>query len=383
MKVRKISALLLTAALILSLLGGCSSGNDKDPLTPSDDISPSVETPTAPGESGTRTITDMAGREVEIPATVNTVAALGATARILVYAGCEDKIVGLTDLEKKGDAGMPYCYVNSEKFANLTSIATGGASSENYEETIATLKPDVIFSNYTDTEQVNTMQSKLGIPVVSFSFQGIFSDSVYEALNLVGEVMGAQERCTELVATMKGWQKDLNERTKDIADEDKPSVYVGAVSFSGGHGIEGTYGQYPPFVAINAKNVVDETGEKSSVLIDKEKLVVWNPDILFLTPGNMQLVNEDYKTNPNLYNNLKAVKNGEVYTQISYNYYGTNIELAIVNAYYAASIIYPEQFSDVDFEMKADEIFTKMLGAPYMQVLQDTSNGFGKITIGE
>ena len=100
---------------------------------------------------------------------------------------------------------------------------------------------------------------------------------------------------------MKSWQKDLNSRTKDIPDGKKPSVYAGAVSFRGGHGIEGTYGKYPPFTAIHAKNVVDETGKSGALLIDKEKLAVWNPDIIFLTPDNMNLVNQDDSSNPGFY----------------------------------------------------------------------------------
>lgn len=129
--------------------------------------------------------------------------------------------------------------------------------------------------------------------------------------------------------------------------------------------------------------MVDETGKDGSLLIDKEKLVAWDPDIIFLTPGNMNLVNEDYKTNPSYYNNLKAVKNGKVYSQINYNYYGTNIELAIADAYYAGTIIYPDKFSDLDFEKKADEVFKEMLGEPYMQVLKDNGNNFGTVVIGK
>ncbi len=325
----------------------------------------------------------MLGRSVEVPATVNSVAALGATARMLVYAGCSDKIKGLTDLEKKCDPGMPYAYVNSDKFPKLTGIASGGASSTTYQEPLAMLKPDIIFTSSTKLDDVNTMQSKFGVPVIALSYSGIFDESVYNALTLIGDIMGTSNRCAELVTAMKGWQKDLNDRTKDIPDSEKPRVYAGAVSFSGGHGIEGTYGNYPPFVAINAKNVVDETGEKSSVIIDKEKIAVWNPDIIFLTPGNMNLVNEDYKTNPSLYKNLKAIANGSVYSQINYNYYGTNIELAIADAYYAGTVIYPSKFSDLDFEKKADEIFNKMLGRPYIQVLKDNNNSFGKVTVGK
>ncbi|NLW64878.1 MAG: iron ABC transporter substrate-binding protein [Clostridiales bacterium] len=373
-KYTKITALFL-AFMLMFTVAGCTSGTDES--------SPSPSTADGDGKAGTRTITDMLGREVEIPETIENVVAIGATARMLTYAGCADKIVGITDLEKECSPGMPYAYINSDSFSKLTGVAPGGVSGEIYDEALATLAPDIIFTSFIEIDQVNTMQAKLNIPVVALSYQGIFSDSVYDALTLVGDIMGAQDRCTELIAAMKGWQKDLNDRTKDIADADKPSVYAGAVSFRGGHGIEGTYANYPPFTAINAKNVVDEAGKDGALLIEKEKLVVWDPDIIFLTPGNMGLVNEDYKTNSSYYTNLKAVKNGNVYSQIDYNYYGTNIELSIADAYYAGAIVYPKAFSDIDFEKKADEIFKEMLGKPYMQVLKDNGNGFGKITIGE
>ncbi|MGI5979201.1 MAG: iron ABC transporter substrate-binding protein [Oscillospiraceae bacterium] len=369
MKKNTLKLTALTLALSL-LFCGCGA---KDT-----DSSPSA----SPSASATRTVTDMAGRSVEIPQTVNTVATLGATARILTYAGCADKITGLTELEMKGDAGMPYAYVNAEHFIKQTAVASGGKSNVNYEEAIATLNPDVIFINFSDASEVNTLQEKTGIPVVALSFNGIFNDGVNSAITLVGEVMGTQERCKEVVDAMAEWQKDLNDRTKNLANADKPSVYAGAVSFAGGHGIEGTYAKYPPFVAINAKNVVDETGEDGSLLIEKEKLVAWDPDVIFLTPANMNLVNEDYKANPSFYDNLKAVKNGQLYSQINYNYYGCNIELAIANAYYAGSVLYPEQFKDINIEEKADEIFKVMLGQPYVSVLKDNNNYFGKMTIG-
>lgn len=361
--------LIIIFAITVSLFTGCK---DTDTTEYSDSTTPA-----------TRTITDMAGRTVEIPTNINSVATIGSTARMLTYAGCADKIVGLSELEISGNIGMPYAYVNLEQFSKLTAIASGGANSKTYEEALATLHPDIIFINYSDINAVNTLQQKMNIPVVVLEHEGIFSESVYDALRLTGDIMGTQERCTKLITTMQGWQKDLTDRTKDIADTDKPKVYAGAVSFRGGHGIEGTYAKYPPFDAINAKNVVDETGEDGALILEKEKLVVWNPDIIFLTPGNMNLVNEDYKTNPNYYSNLKAVEDGNVYTQINYNYFGTNIELSIADAYYAGAIIYPDAFSDIDFEAKADEIFTEMLGHPYIQLLKDSGNGFGKITIGK
>ena len=381
---KKSIPLLLAAVMLLGLLAGCGAEPQaaKDMAAPVTEAA-ARETTAASEEAGTRTVTDMAGRQVEIPAEVTRIATLESTARVVTYAGAADRIVGLSDMEKEGAAGMPYAYVNHERFADLAGVQPGGPSGEYYDEALAALAPDLIFTIYGDMDALNTMQQKLGIPVIALAFQGVFSDSLYEAIQLVGEVMGTQEHADDVVDHMKAWQKDLNDRTKDIPDDQKPTVYAGAVSFRGGHGIEGTIANYPPFQAINAVNVVDETGEKGAVLIDKEKLVVWDPDILFLTPGNMHFVNDDYKLNPDLYNNLSAVKNGKVYSQVSYNYFYTNVELAIADAYYAGSVIYPEQFADVDFAAKAEEIFTVMLGQPYLEILEANGDFFGPITIGE
>lgn len=366
---KKYIVIILIFTIALSLFTGCENNKTADSLDST--------------KSNMRTINDMAGRKVEIPMTINSVATIGATARMLTYAGCANKITGLSDLEIKGEPGMPYANVNSDSFSKLMPVASGGASSKTYDEALATLHPDIIFTNDANIENVNTLQQKLNIPIVSLVYTGIFSDSVYDALTLIGDIMGTQERCTKLIGTMKGWQKDLNERTKDIDDADKPSVYAGAVSFKGGHGIEGTYAKYPPFDAINAKNVVDETGKDGAMILEKEKLIKWNPDIIFLTPGNMKLVNDDYKINPGYYSSLKAVKSGNVYSQINYNYYGCNIELSIIDAYYAGTIIYPDAFKEINFEAKADEIFMEMLGHPYMQILKDSGNSFGKVIIGK
>ena len=365
----KTTALMLAVMLLFT---GCSSTAGAP-----------AETPEQSASVTTRTVTDMLGREVTIPIEVKTVAVAGSSARLMTYAGCADKIVGVTDMDKKPAESMPYSYVNKDKFASLTPVGAGGSKDSQYTEALVTLAPEIIISNYLDKAGADELQAKTNIPVIGLTSDGIFSDSVFNAIALIGEVMGTQDHCTEVITAMKEWQSDLNDRTKDIPDADKKTVYAGAVSFKGGHGIDGTYGKYPPFVAVNAKNVVDETDQNGFVQIDKEKLVVWDPDIIFLNPANMNMVNEDYASNKNFYDNLKAVKSGNVYSQVSYNYNGTNIELAIADAYYAGMIICPEKFSDLDFEETADEIFNIMLGQSYLQVLKDSGNGFEKIKIGE
>lgn len=328
-------------------------------------------------------ITDILGREVEIPVKIDTVAAINSAARMLTYAGATDKLAGVTDMDKSNVAGMPYSLVYAEKFAELVSVGAGGSNDTTYTEELVVLNPDIVFAFTSNVETLDELQSQAGIPVVGLYAKEIFDESFYSTLELVGRIMGTEEHCSTVIEAMKGWQDDLSNRTKDIPEEEKPSVYAGAVSFRGGHGIEGTYGLYPPFTAINAKNVVDETEQEGPLLIDLEKVTIWDPDIIFLNPANLALVNENYEVNASFYDNLTAIQTGQVYSQVAYNYNSCNMELAMADAYYAGKIIYPEQFEDIDFNEKAEEIFQLMLGQSYLEILDNAGIGFGPMTIGE
>lgn len=368
---KKIIALALPLAFsLILLLTGCSSGQ--------------TGTGTSP-EAGTRVVTDIYGRQVKIPEKVESIAALGGAARFVTYAGCADKLVGVTDMDKKSSVQMPYSVVNKDLFAGLPSVGAGGANDTTYTEELVKLSPDVIIAMVADKTTVDDVQSKTGIPVVAIYADGIFNDSVYNSITIIGDVMGTQERCNTVVQYIKDCYADLQKRTKDISENEKPTVYTGTVNFRGTHGFDGTYGKYPPFDAIGAKNVVDETGQAGAFIIDKEKVMAWDPDIIFLTPNaaNMKLVNDDYKANNEYYDNLKAVKNGQVYSQIAYNYNWTNIEIAIADTYYAGKVIYPEAFKDVDPVAKADEIFKAILGQTFYEQLAADGNTFGKLTIGK
>jgi len=186
-----------------------------------------------------------------------------------------------------------------------------------------------------------------------------------------------------VIAKIQEWVAELDGLTKDIPEESKPTVYLGAVSFSGGHGFCGTFCNYAPLMAIHALNLADSLGEKGGVEIAMEQVIEWDPDIIFLNPGNMNLVLDDYEDNPDAIDSLRAVQNGDVYAQVNFNMFNTNMELAIVDAYYAGSIIYPEAFKDIDFTAKAEEIFNVMIGMDYLGILEANGLTFGPITIGE
>lgn len=376
----KLTAFTLAVTVILAMaLTACGSDNSMQTNVPASSSTSNAALPAS--------ITDVYGRTVELPEEINSTVCLGAGAlRMVCYAQGEDKVIGVEEAEHEQTLAKAYNYLNYDTFKDLPIVGQGGAGGNTpYEEEIIKVNPDVIIAAYTQQE-ADKLQAKTGIPVVCVAYDGIFDPTMDQSLELIGTLLGKQERCKEVIDYMQTAKQDLNNRTKDIPDDQKPTVFSGAVSFRGGHGIEGTYANFPPFVAINAKNVVDETGKDGSLIIDKEKILTWNPDIIFLDPNNMQLVRDDYKDNADFYHSLKAVQDGKVYTQIAYNWYTTNVEVAIADAYYAETIIYPEQFKDVNIVEKANEIFVHMLGDKaehYYQDLVDGQLGFGELKIEE
>lgn len=172
-------------------------------------------------------------------------------------------------------------------------------------------------------------------------------------------------------------------RTAGIPDGEKLKAYTGAVTFSGRHGFGGTYSDFGPFTVINAVNVADKDTEEGYYEADLEKILGWNPDIIFLDPGNMNLVNEEYAKNPDYFNSVRAVREGRVYTMPSFNNCSMNISYALMDAYYAGIVLFPEQFSDIDIAKKSEEILTLFLGKNIYDTMAAGGLYYGKITIGK
>jgi len=333
-----------------------------------------------------QTVTDLVGRQVEIKTPVHKVVGIGPGAlRLITYIDGIDRVAGVENIDKKLVDGRTYNVIFQDKLAQLPTIGQGGPDSTPDAEKLIEINPDVIFViSLLDKAKADDLQAKTGIPVVVLSYGklGTFEEDVYTSLKIIGKIMGKEDRAKEVVDYIKGVQKDLQDRTKDISEDKKPTVYIGALGFKGAHGIESTQGNYPPFMAVNARNVADTLGQKGSVMIEKEKLLDWNPDIIFIDEGNFDLVKQDYQKNPDFYKNLKAVKNDNVYGILPYNQYNTNIDTALADSYWVGKVLYPEQFKDIDPAEKAKEIYTLFFGEAGKGVydkMKEVYGGFEKI----
>ena len=355
----------------------------------------------------TRIVTDVWNREVEIPYEVKSIVCLGSMGpRFAAYLDVVDMMVGAEDSDiEKMSVRYDYSPVYHEQLKELPSVGAGGGSGDNngYAEAIIQAQPDVIIAGFNE-DAADELQAQTGIPVVSVRYrtQGFIDEGFHRAMRVFAEVVGAQERCEQVLAYVDACKADLNDRTKDIPDSDKLRAYTGAVTFNGRHGFAFTYVNFPAFTAVNALNVADvlleeRTSEAAAEAaasgkayigndgfeVDLEQIIAWDPDIIFLDPGNMDLVNDEYANNPGFFDSLRAVQEGQVYTMPSTNAAGPNVTYLLINAYYAGLTLYPEQFSDVKLEDKAAEIMEMMLGENFFDQMVEGGLYYGAITIGE
>ncbi|MBE0478828.1 iron ABC transporter substrate-binding protein [Candidatus Aerophobetes bacterium] len=326
-------------------------------------------------------IKDLVGRVVEVPGVIDRIVCAGPGAlRLVVYLEATDKLVGVEDCETIwGFSGRPYAIAHKEFIKSLLSIGPGGPGKLPNDEALIKLSPDVIFMSYIEPRIADNIQSRTHIPVVVLSYgETGFDEPLFKSLELAGKLLGKEKRAEKLLQFIKQVIDDLQIRTENIQDEEKPTVYVGGVGYGGAHGIESTEAQFPPFVFLHAKNVVDEIGRRGHVFIDKEKLLEWNPHIIFIDEAGLELVKQDYQKRPQLYRSLKAFKSGDIYGTLPFNFYATNLGTALADAYYIGKVIYPDEFKDIEPEKKADDIYRQLVGEFIYKEMEKDFGGFGK-----
>ncbi len=390
----KLNKIMFIGLLIAVLLASSGCTEKAETTENAENVTPaeSSETTMSSGleESAGITITDGFEREVTIPENTEKVVCSGAGClRYLVYLQAQDYVVGVDSMETKENEieGRPYVLANPQ-LKDYPLIGEGRGKDD--PEKIIGINPQVIFktsmidqSAEPTAAEADTLQEKTGIPVVSLPYGSLKNEEqkaqMYSSLRIMGEVVGKEERAEEVIAYIEATMQDLGSRTADIPESERKAVYVGGVSMAGAHGIISTEPAYPPFLWVNANNVAAGMGTDHAD-IAKEALVDWDPEYIFIDAGTLQLGNEgaigELKSDTAL-TGLSAVSNDRVYGVIPYNFYSTNYESVLANAYFVGKVLYPERFEDVDPEAKADEIYTFFLGKPVFSDLNGQYNNLG------
>ncbi len=346
-------------------------------------------------EENTRTITDGLGRNVKVPEIndIDKIVAINAgSLRLLAYMNATDLVCGVEETEKT-DVARPYNFAYPE----LASLPSIGPIFGGDPELIMAQNPDVIFTTYyTSVEEADTLTELTGIPVVVLNY-GNLNDQInqfYGSLSIIGEVLGKKERAIFLINFFNETIADLNERTKDIPEEEKPWLYVGGIGYKGEHGMDSTETKYSPLAFINGRNSVYNvsTAEGTDHAFIQYgyiyKLQDWDMlDYLIVDAGGYTLSMADLKA-PEKLGALDCVLADppEVVMTLPYNWYTTNYGTVLIDAYYLGYRFFPEQFADLDYTEGNiyDQIYETLLGkGVYSDMADYYFGGFHNITSAE
>ncbi len=302
-----------------------------------------------------KSVTDIRGRTVALPDSVNKVVCLAAgSLRLVEYMGAIDKVVGIDSKDSETTAN--YYKATYHIAYNTRNIANIG-SAESFKEIIAT-GADVIISSNTDSGELDDLQQKTGIAVVGINAEGnvtVGGETFNNNIRLLGKVLGKEDRAEELINGVVSIVKEITEMKEKSAHTKDAKCYIGGMFYYMKGNLYTTSGNFEPFTLTGVTNVMEDINGNPYDTVVKE-VVKADPDYMFV--DSMTLANSEKLFKEDLEKGLKdvtAVKNGNVYSLFVEKYYGTNWESELMNAYYIGNIIDPTAF-DCDAKEKSNQV---------------------------
>lgn len=252
-----------------------------------------------------RSITDAAGRVVDIPDKVERVLAAGPPASVLVYVLAPEKLAGwVREPRAEEKAFLLPATRDLPTFGQLT----GKGGTANIEAVLAA-KPDIIIDvgtvNPTYASLADKVQAQTGIPYVLVD--GAFARTG-AMLREAGALLGAEARAETLAAYADETLAALEKGLAGLPQGRRPSVYYGR----GAEGLEtGLAGSINMEIleAVGARNVAAAAGAGGLTQVSLEQVLSWKPDvILAASPQFAKAVKDDP-----LWAGLEAVKAGRIH----------------------------------------------------------------------
>lgn len=366
---KKTIAILLALIMLLSLAACGGTATES-----------TVSTTASAGEtnSGTMEVTDLKGRTVTLPANIERVVVTFNLEEYLAVTGEAgvDKLVGWSHKYWKGRRDDAY-NVYTKALPALESIPDVGYNGDISIEAIISLQPDVVLAsatgaNYNALEPAFDLLHQAGIEVVFFNFHKQTIETHQQSIQLIGKVMGQEERAAELALLYEEQMNLVYDRLKNLDDEDRPSVYM---EFSRGPSVIGnSWSEQMWGAQIRECGGVNIAAgqEGASVDVPAEQVLAANPDYIIMS-GCLQSDDTDnvvmgygadrelarehleaYKSRDG-WSSLNAVKNnnmGAIYHDLSRHIFD------FAGAQFLAKTLHPDLFADIDPEANLAKFFS-------------------------
>ena len=221
--------------------------------------------------------------------------------------------------------------------------------------------------------------SKLGDAVKAAADAGVTMLFAGNSMELLGKVFSQEEKAAALVKFVQDEAAEITARTADIPEDSKPSVYVCGLGNWGTTNHLMTAENYVSFQIAGVKNVLTDTGTQGIQPIEEEKFVELGDsmDIMIMDAAAVKNIAPLYQEDPTMFDTCKAWQDGEVYLEMAYNAYYTNFEIALINTWFIAKTVYPEQFADINLTTKTNEVTKAFLGQELADAIFACPSSFG------
>ncbi len=249
-----------------------------------------------------RTITDMAGRTVEIPDKLERVLPYDPKTSILLFPLIDDKMIATSELPGMGN--MKYI---AKSFVELPVVDV-----KNIEE-VFLASPQIIISGFfnknDNSEPVISLGKKTGIPVVLVDLS---LDHLDQSYIFLGKLFGREKESKPLVSFMQV----LYHRIDSIKTAHK-KVTLSAYYTLGASGLltDPTCSRHTEVFDMlglpNAAKVAIPTGGHAQVSM--EQVLVWNPDMIFTSSFRGENNAYNKIITDSKWSSIRAVKNHNVY----------------------------------------------------------------------
>ena len=277
--------------------------------------------------------------------------------------GAADKIIGITD-RFVTPGGNRYSKSYFPELLSNDVANVGDLQAINYE-VINNLNPDVVL---TDAAEYYDYAKTPDTAVVALDVNITNSK---EACMRYGYIFGKVSEAKEYLNWYTNIENRIAEKTKDIAEADRPLVYVSS------YNVDTTKFQVPAkdnYRAIMAKNaggryLGDELSGTGIQDVDAEWVIARNPDVIIFSAGN-SILGYDITSDKNVtdaideflkrpeFSDVNAVKNKKIY-MVSHPYILCGGASGLIGTIYYAKWLYPDLFSDIDAQAIHQEYVTK------------------------
>lgn len=333
-------------------------------------------------EGGTKEVTDVLDRTITLPEDVEKVVVTFNLEEYLAVTGEEgiDKLVGFSHDYWKGrreDAWKTYV----TKFPQIQELPDVGYNDTISVESIISLDPDVVLMsapvNYDYIEPELDKFAEAGIEVAFVNYHKQTVEMHRSSTELIGEIMGQEERAKEISDFYEDQVKLIEERISGLEENaERPKVYMEysiAPNTYGNSWADKMWGALIP--QCGGINIAAGLSDGNSVEVAPEQVIASNPDLIVFTGCLVDDNNENivvgygadrekalerlqaYKEREG-WSGLNAVKNDRMavlYHDLSrhiFDFAGTQM---------LAKLCQPELFADVDPEENLRTFFEKYM----------------------